>query len=188
MSVPFHLAPHRIQIAVAVVSGVLVIAGCGSSSKPTSPSKSGSNLAAAAIRFASCMRSHGVPNFPDPNTSGGGVGFSIKSSSGINPASPSFQAAQKACGKLLPGGGPGSGKPSAATKTQMLAISECMRAHGVSGFPDPTTTPPSSPAGYSGVLGRNGVFLAIPTTIDIQSPAVRQAATACHLGGLGQGR
>jgi hypothetical protein len=133
------------------------------------------------------MRSHGVPNFPDPNTSGGGVHISIKSSSGINPASPSFQAAQKACAKLLPAGGPGSGKPSAATEAQMLATSECIRRHGVSGFPDPTTTPPSSPAGYSGVLGRNGLFFAIPTTIDIQSPAVRQAATACHLGGLGIG-
>lgn len=69
----------------------------------------------------------------------------------------------------------------------MLTISECMRAHGLSGFPDPTTTPPSSPAGYSGVIGRNGVFFAIPTTIDIRSPAVSQAATACHLGGPGQG-
>jgi len=172
---------------MAVLSGVLVIAGCGSSSKPSSPTKSASNLAAAGIKFASCMRSHGVPNFPDPNTSAGGVGFSIKSSSGVNPASPSFQAAQTACRKLLPGGGPGSEKPSAATTAQMLTISECMRAHGVSGFPDPTTTPPSSPAGYSGVLARDGVFFAIPTTIDIQSPAVRQAATACHLGGLGQG-
>ena len=158
-----------------------------SSSKPSSHSKSASNLEAAGISFADCMRSHGVPNFPDPITSGGGSHISIKSSSGINPASPSFQAAQKVCGKLLPGGGPGSGKPSAATEAQMLAISDCMRAHGVSGFPDPTTTPPSSPAGYSGVLERNGVSFAIPTTIDLQSPAVRQAASVCHLGGLGQG-
>ena len=69
----------------------------------------------------------------------------------------------------------------------MLAISDCMRAHRVTRFPDPTTTPPNTPTGYSGVLTRNGVSFAIPTTIDIQSPAVQQAATACHLGGLGQG-
>ncbi len=68
----------------------------------------------------------------------------------------------------------------------MLAISACMRTHGVSGFPDPTTTPPGSPAGYSGVFTRDGVTFAIPTTINIQSPAVRQAAAVCHLGGLGQ--
>jgi hypothetical protein len=36
-------------------------------------------------------------------------------------------------------------------------------------------------------MTHNGVSFAIPTTIDIQSPAVRQAATACHLAGLGQG-
>ena len=68
----------------------------------------------------------------------------------------------------------------------MLAISECMRAHGVSRFPDPTTPPPTGPAGYSGVLTRNGVSFAIPTTTDIESPPVQQAATACHLGGRGQ--
>ena len=68
----------------------------------------------------------------------------------------------------------------------MRAIAECMRAHGVSAFPDPTTTPGSS-AGYSGVLTRDGMAFAIPTTIDIQSPAVQQAATTCHIGGLGQG-
>jgi hypothetical protein len=172
---------------LAVVSGLLLIAGCGSSSKPSSPGNRASNLAAAGISFSSCMRSHGVPNFPDPTTSGGGSHISIKSSSGINPASPSFVAAQNACGKLIPGGGPGSGKPSAATEAQMLAISECMRSHGVSGFPDPTTTPPNNPAGYSGVMTDNGVSFAIPTTIDIQSPAVKQASTQCHLAGLGQG-
>ena len=176
-----------ILVLPAVVCGVLVTAGCGSSSKPSSLGNRASKLAAVGISFSACMRSHGVPNFPDPTTSGGGSSISIKSGSGINPASPSFQAAQTACGKLVPGGGPGSGKPSAATESQMLTISECMRAHGVSGFPDPTTTPPSSPAGYSGVMTHNGVSFAIPTTIDIQSPAVRQAATTCHLAGLGQG-
>ncbi len=184
LSVPFDLARDRVPITVAVVSGVLAIAGCGSSS---SPSKTASNLAAAAISYADCMRSHGVPNFPDPSTSGGSVSISLKSSSGVNPASPAFHTAQTACGKLLPGGPPGSGQPTAAIEAQMLVISECMRAHGVSGFPDPTTTPPSSPAGYSGVIDRNGVSFVIPTTIDIQSPAVRRAATHCHLGGLGQG-
>ena len=172
---------------MAVLVGVLVIAGCGSARTPSTPSKSASNQAVAGIRFSSCMRSHGVLNFPDPTTSNGGSHISIKSSSGINPASPSFLAAQKTCGKLLPGGGPGSVEPSAAAKTQMLAISECMRAHGVGGFPDPTTRPPSSPAGCSGVMTHNGVSFAIPTTINLQSPAVQRAATACHLGGLGQG-
>jgi hypothetical protein len=61
----------------------------------------------------------------------------------------------------------------------MLAISECMRRHGISEFPDPTLSAPTSPAGYSAVLGRDGVFLAIPNTINPRSPAFKQAAAAC---------
>jgi hypothetical protein len=124
-----------------------------------------------------------VPNFPDPITSARSISFPVGSGTGINLASPSFQAAQKTCGKVLTGGGPGSGAPSAADKGRMLAISECTRAHGVSGFPDPTTTAPSNPNGYSAVLGRNGVFFAVPGTVNLQSPAAKQAEIACHFGG-----
>jgi hypothetical protein len=182
-----RLARNRAIVAVTGVSVLLAIAGCGASSKPSGSGSTAPKLAAAGLRFASCMRSHGVANFPDPTTSGGSVSFSLKSSSGINPASPAFEAAQSACGSLESGGATGSGKPSGATESEMLATSECMRAHGVSGFPDPTTTPPRSPGGYSGVMTRNGVSFAIPSTIDIESPAVKRAATVCHLGGLGQG-
>jgi hypothetical protein len=184
---PVSRARHRAVIAVTVVCAALTITGCGSASHATSHGKTAANLAAAAVRFASCMRSQGVSNFPDPTSSGGSVSFSLKSSSGINPASPSFLAAQTACGKLLPSNATGSGQPSAAAESAMVAISECMRAHRVTGFPDPTTTPPNGPAGYSGVFERDGVYLAIPTTINIQSPAVQQAATSCHLDGLGTG-
>jgi hypothetical protein len=127
------------------------------------------------------MRSHGVPNFPD-SAAGGAGQISIDSGSGINLFSPAFKAAQSACRHHLPAGGPGSGTPSAAMRAQMLAVSDCMRTHGVSGFPDPTTTPPSSATGYSAVLGTNGVFFAIPTSIDTNSPVFKQAATTCHFG------
>ena len=129
------------------------------------------------------MRSHGITNFPDPSTGGG---IQLSSSSGINPFSPGFKAAQAACGKLLPGGGPGGkGHPSAQAEKQMLQISECMRAHDVTGFPDPTTTPPSSPPGGGIALAHDGVFLVVPSTIDINSPAFKQAAATCHFGGPG---
>jgi hypothetical protein len=57
-----------------------------------------------------------------------------------------------------------------------------MRAHGVTGFPDPTTTPPSSPSGYGEVINLGGVFLAVPDTINPDSPAYRQAGSACGFG------
>lgn len=168
---------------VAAAGCLLALVGCGSSSKP---SQNASSRASVGLRFAACMRSHGVPNFPDPSTSGGG--FQIKISSGLNPGSPSFKAAQAACGKLLPGGGPGAGPPSATMKARLLAVSKCMRAHGVSDFPDPTTTAPSGPTGYAAVLGANGVFLAVPSSIDVRSPAFKQAASVCHFGGPPGGR
>jgi hypothetical protein len=58
------------------------------------------------LKFSACMRSHGVPKFPDPVFSDGGrrTQLRIDSKSGIDPDSPIFQAAQKTCQKLMPGG------------------------------------------------------------------------------------
>lgn len=161
---------------LATIGCVLALAACGSSNKSNSASKADAND--PFLPFAVCMRSHGVPNYPDPRPGGGG----IQLGSGVNPSSPSFKAAQAQCRKLMPGGGPSSGRPSAQAKAQMLQISECMRRHGISQFPDPTLTPPSSQAGYSAVVDRGGVALAIPNTIDVASPAFKQAARACGFG------
>jgi hypothetical protein len=60
---------------------------------------------AKAARFGECMRSHGLPNFPDPRTSGGN--FTQQIPSNITPNSPAFQKAIQACQSVspLPGGG-----------------------------------------------------------------------------------
>ena len=55
----------------------------------------------AQLKFSRCMRSHGVPNFPDPpSPSGGGFGFSF-GGSGIDPAAPLFRRAQRSCFSIL---------------------------------------------------------------------------------------
>lgn len=68
-------------------------------------------VGAQALKFAACMRSHGITSFPDPQISGGHVSIQIKGGpgTGLDPNSPLFQRAQKACGSALPGanGGPG---------------------------------------------------------------------------------
>jgi hypothetical protein len=166
---------RRAGVAIAVVVSAAVIGACGSSGTKTTAAAAGGRF----LAFSQCMRSHGVPNFPDPSSGGG---LSINIGAGLNPASPAFKTAQSACSKLLPGGGPGAGPPSAQAKAQMLAVSECMRAHGVTGFPDPTTGPPASPSGYSQVIGRGDVFIAVPDTIDASSPVYRRAASACRFG------
>jgi hypothetical protein len=54
---------------------------------------------AAAVKFAQCMRAHGVPSFPDPVfPAGGGIGLGPGPGSTINSDSPAFQHAQQACG------------------------------------------------------------------------------------------
>jgi hypothetical protein len=127
------------------------------------------------------MRSHGVPNFPDPGSGGGG----FKLPTGANPNAPAFQAAQKTCFKLLPGGGPGRGGNSEQRRLQLLHLAECMRAHGISAFPDPTGSPPSAPPSGGGIaFGGGGSFLSIPQTL-INSPGFRQAANACGFPGAG---
>lgn len=55
---------------------------------------------ATALRFSQCMRSHGVTNYPDPQFgSGGRVSLRVGGpGSGLDPSSPVFQRAQRACG------------------------------------------------------------------------------------------
>jgi hypothetical protein len=164
--------PHRL-IGTAAVACAMALAACGSSHKPTGGAGSGDPVA-----FSHCMRSHGVPGFPDPGPTGA---INIPSGAGVDVSSPAFQKAQSSCGKLLPAGGPAAPRPaSAQAREQMLATSRCMRAHGVTGFPDPAVNPPAGLGNYSMVIRRGGVFIAVPRTVDTQSPAYRSAAAACR--------
>jgi hypothetical protein len=159
--------------ALAALVCAVVIAACGSASSSTI---SASNPSTQLLRFSECMRSHGVPSFPDPS----GRGIHIGPASGIDPASPAFRTAQSACRRLLPGSGPGGQHPTAQQIEMARRISECMRQHGVTGFPDPTLTPPSNPAGRGLVMDMSGVVLAVPNNINPSSPSFVKAANACH--------
>ncbi|MGH8987381.1 MAG: hypothetical protein ACRDXC_02130 [Acidimicrobiales bacterium] len=128
-----------------VISIGLLASACGGASTPgvASLGSTTTTTAAAAaqgtsgsstkrglgIEYAKCMHSHGVKDFPE---TGGPV--KISPSSGLNPTSPTFRAASKACRSLLP-------RPSAAQQRQAeqnaLKFSKCMRSHGVTSFPDP---------------------------------------------------
>jgi hypothetical protein len=176
-------------IPLAVTTS-LALAACGSSSSPGSDGpKNAAKGYSQALAFSKCMREHGVSNFPDPSSSGGsGVQLSITPSSGVNPRSPAFQAAQSSCQHLMPGIGKVSAHASAQAKAQLLKTAECMRAHGISGFPDPQTgSPPSNPSGYSAVMGTPGGYIALPQSINPRSPAFLQAAAACKFGPRGGG-
>jgi len=153
-----------------------------SSSSSTSPGPSRSagpgpgDVTTQLLEFAQCMRSNGVPDFPDP--SGGGFELPV----GIAPTSPAFEAARTKCEKYLPPG-PGSGPPpSAQALARMLKIAQCMRRQGISDFPDPqTSVPPHAIGGPAGgvISDIDGVILVFPSAIDMQSPAFSQAAATC---------
>jgi hypothetical protein len=147
----------------------LALSACGSSG-PSGGAASGSGRAqgtplvhAGLLRFSACMRSHGVPNFPDPNA----TGLSVSSANGIDPRSPAFQSAMQSCSKLLPGGGPGNGSMSPAQRRRILAGAECMRTHGVPDFPDP-------------IIEGNAVRMRVPNPADANSPAFKKAAQECN--------
>ena len=159
----------------AAVALLLAVSACGSSGGSHRPSTSGPP---GAVRYADCMRSNGVPSFPDPG--GGGGGLVIPND--VNTASPAFQTAQRACQSLVPG--PAARSPTTEQDREMLlAMSRCMRAHGVSGFPDPVSSPPTNPAGFAMAFGHPGAFIVIPDALNPQSPAFRRAAGSCGLPG-----
>jgi hypothetical protein len=118
--------------------------------------------------FAACVRSHGEPNFPDPNPQGQ-FSVSAVAASGIDPQSPQLGRAVQACENDLPKNGPAAPSPAeqAKAREQGLEFSACMRSHGVPNFPDP---PPGS--GAIRILPGNGV--------DPQSPQYQAATKACQ--------
>ena len=87
------------------------------------------------LSYAECMRTHGVPNFPDPvRSSNGNISFNPKADSN----SPQFSSANNTCKHLLPdNGGMPTATQIAAETTKLLEWAHCMRTHGLPNFPDP---------------------------------------------------
>jgi hypothetical protein len=55
--------------------------------------------AAQALQFSQCMRTHSVPNFPDPDGTGR---IPDPATTGVDQGSPQFQAANDACAQYRP--------------------------------------------------------------------------------------
>jgi hypothetical protein len=136
----------RPLVALALV--VLISAGCGSnapsgtgtakSTGTASSADTGGNKNATsqdkAVKFAECIRGHGVPHFPDPDAKGDFV-FGID----VSPAV--WQKAVDACKDLEPPGAL-SGKRSPKQQSAALRFAGCIRKNGVKDFPDPANGEP----------------------------------------------
>jgi hypothetical protein len=155
--------------ALAAVS--LLVAGCGSGGSPragvaslgtttapatTAPASGAPSPGGELGEYASCMRAHGVLSFPDPASFGSSG--AIKAAKGqmaqisaSETASATFQSAQRACAKYYGPAATPPPHPSSQAMRRLLAVSRCMRDHGIPNFPDPNpaTGELSAPAGIS---------------------------------------
>ena len=176
--------PWRKLAAVAGVAVALGLAGCasgaagddvaslngGKTSTSASASGSGSGNASsdaseqdAMVKFAQCMRQHGV-DMPDPKPAPGGNGRTMvmpAMKAGSPGDTQKIQSASTECDKLLPNGG----KPTAQDLQRQLKFAQCMRAHGVD-VPDPDPN------------GGRGKGL----TINVGDAKTRSALNACGAG------
>ena len=77
--------------------------------QPTFSPEQQARAHAAALRYAKCMRDHGIKHFPDPDPQGR-IQVSATPGSDLDPNNPLFKAADKACASQRGnGGGPGAG-------------------------------------------------------------------------------
>jgi hypothetical protein len=189
---------RAILTLTVLAAAVSPVAGCGSSSSPgvahlaagtsstadpgsgaSSSPESEDNAAAQqkVVAFSHCMRSHGIPEFPEPSEGHLLIRRSDHNGhvTGVNPQSAQFRAAMKACAKFSPKGGkPPSPAEQAKLQEKALEFSQCMRTHGVPSFPDP-----EFPRG-GGVGIRIGGQKGGPSKIDLNSPKFQAAQKACQ--------
>ncbi len=158
-----------LMTAALLALGGVLSACSGGSSTPNTAADSSTTAGASVLAYSSCMRSHGVPNFPDPGTSGG-IDDKQAVVSALTAVSKAVaDSAQNECQHLMPAGGLG-GQVRQAVPAQdqqdYLNAAACMRSHGFTNFPDPT-------------FHDGNVSLNIPSSIDTKSAQFTQAAQVC---------
>jgi hypothetical protein len=108
------------------------------SSSITDSSSAASAQANRALAYSQCMRSNGVLDYPDPNSSGA-TDKSKVSAARSSVGGSRFAAALNACKHLLP---PSPAGPTPAELQQvvndMANVARCIRSHGVPNWPDPS--------------------------------------------------
>jgi len=145
-------------VAVALAGIAALGAACGGSPPASAGSDSGQTPYQQALAYARCMRAHGDPGFPAPNSQG----------LFPHPAGPQYQSASRTCGYLLP-----SQPLTAAQKhehvRQALRFAACMRSNGVPSFPDPTVVGDGTAVGLNPARGT-----------DTNSPQFQAALRTCR--------
>jgi hypothetical protein len=184
--------PRRAAALAAMACMVLLATACGSGSSPRASATGGPTREQRALAYAQCMRSHGVPDFPDPdsngdfnlgsNQAGGGSkrsGSNSGSSQGNsgssqgNSVTPQERSADHVCHHLLNGSHEMSQSQQQHVMSQLVRYAQCMRAHGVPNFPDPEIT-------NGGIGVPSGFGFNMPPGLDEGSPQFQSANQACE--------
>jgi hypothetical protein len=152
---------HGGVLGAVLATAALLAAACGGGS---SPALAAQTAYQKALAFSQCMRAHGVPGFPDPQSNGA---ILTGPNDHLAQGSRSFVAANKACQHLLPKFHPMTAAQQRQVTAQALKFVACMRAHGLPGMADP-------------VVSANGIAERIPNGITPNSPAFQSAQRACQ--------
>jgi hypothetical protein len=179
------MKPPLLAFALAGLVGLsLLVSACGSSpgshvarlgSTTTQGSPSSSTITSAGsvqqralaseLAYSRCMRSHGVTNFPDPDSRGQLPPFHSDSAA----SKQASLSAQETCKSLLSSGGsPETAQNRQEKFTFALKVAGCLRAHGYPNFPDPTVSSQGTSQNLSGA------------GIDLSAPAFQAAETTCE--------
>jgi hypothetical protein len=171
----------------ALLATTTAVAACGGSSPSSGHPKYASANVSRQLKMAECIRSHGVPKFPDspgggPNSiqgsSNGNGGGSVSVDGvqlGVSPQT--LQKAMSDCQKYAPKGPPISGSQLTKLRQGALKMAECMRSHGVPNFPDPTVKTGPGGHGVEMRLGAGGPGSA--NGVAPNSPAFQTAQKTC---------
>jgi hypothetical protein len=157
-------------VLAALLGTAVLVAACGGTSSGSAATRSASTAANRVLAYISCMHTHGEPNLPDPSGTGSHLHIAINPSSGVDPNSPQFTAANNACKHLISknGSAPEANTITPADQADYLKAAACMRSHGIPDFPDPV------------FQGNNVAFNAPGSSIDTNSSPYKRALTTCE--------
>jgi subtilase family serine protease len=115
-------------VAVALLGAGVLAAACAGGRSPSAAHSRSTNDPERALAYVSCMRTHGEPNMPDPSFEGHSANISLDPSSGVNPSSPQFAAATRACEHSQPDArttAPSTPSPQGGVAADCLTVSQC---------------------------------------------------------------
>ena len=105
-STPGRSRSTTFSLVCGAICCTLAVTACSSSNTPTTTGASATSGPPALVKFSACMRSHAVPDFPDPQHQPRTERVwhrrpQLQPPANLNPQSPAYESADKACGRLI---------------------------------------------------------------------------------------